>query len=170
MSEGIDPITRLKITQAHEFLNGFFKMGVDYEIPKRRLLGYTITRTSNKQIHLSVFVGLCEAAMTLLGNPDAKDVNKGHGYGSLMGTLERDRKFFDRPLQEVLDEAEERAQHPAKERARQRKARGRTAFEAYCAAQDGKTYDNKDIPGWDVLPSNIQEAWAAAAQAVLEAL
>lgn len=49
---------------------------------------------------------------------------------------------------------------------------GRVAFEAYCAAVGGKTFDGKPIPGWDELHGDrlkVQGGWEAAAKVVREA-
>ncbi len=42
---------------------------------------------------------------------------------------------------------------------------GQRAFEAYCGAMDGITYDGKPIPIWQNLPDNVKVAWQTAAQA-----
>lgn len=41
------------------------------------------------------------------------------------------------------------------------------AYAAYARARDGKTHDGRDMPSWDNLGPEIQEAWETAAQAVL---
>jgi hypothetical protein len=43
---------------------------------------------------------------------------------------------------------------------------GQRAFEAYGRSTGGKTFDGRDIPKWDDLPSSIRRAWRAAACAV----
>lgn len=44
---------------------------------------------------------------------------------------------------------------------------GKMAFEAYCAVQENKTFDGREIPGWDKLPPKIQEAWCVASNMVI---
>ncbi len=44
---------------------------------------------------------------------------------------------------------------------------GQIAFEAYTATKKGKTYDNKPIPEWEELSSDVRAAWAAAAEAAV---
>lgn len=44
---------------------------------------------------------------------------------------------------------------------------GQIAFEAYSQSTGGKTYDGRDIPTWDELTERIQQAWEAAAQAII---
>ena len=49
------------------------------------------------------------------------------------------------------------------------KTLGRVAFEAYCEAVGGTTYDGKPIPGWDELSGDratVQGGWEAAAEAI----
>lgn len=49
------------------------------------------------------------------------------------------------------------------------KSLGQVAFEAYCTAVGGKTFDGKPIPGWDELHGDrlkVQGGWEAAAQAI----
>ena len=49
------------------------------------------------------------------------------------------------------------------------KTLGRVAFEAYCVAVGGRTFDEKPIPGWNELHGDrlkVQGGWEAAAQAV----
>lgn len=46
---------------------------------------------------------------------------------------------------------------------------GQVAFEAYCDAVGGKTFDGKPIPGWNELHGDrlkVQGGWEAAAQAI----
>ena len=46
---------------------------------------------------------------------------------------------------------------------------GQVAFEAYCTAVGGLTFDGKPIPGWNELHGDrlkVQGGWEAAAQAV----
>lgn len=45
------------------------------------------------------------------------------------------------------------------------KTLGRIAFEAYAKSKQGVTYDNKPIPEWGNLGSDVQIAWEAAAWA-----
>lgn len=47
-------------------------------------------------------------------------------------------------------------------------AAGRTGYEAYAKQTGGKTFDGRDMPTWDQLPDRIKDAWAAAAQGILE--
>lgn len=50
------------------------------------------------------------------------------------------------------------------------KTMGQLAFEAYCEAVGGQTFDGKPIPGWEELHGDrlkVQGGWEAAAQAVL---
>jgi hypothetical protein len=52
------------------------------------------------------------------------------------------------------------------------KTMGQVAFEAYCDAVGGKTYDGKPIPGWDELHGDrlkVQGGWEAAALAAIHA-
>lgn len=44
---------------------------------------------------------------------------------------------------------------------------GRIGYEAYAAFTNGKTFDGRDMPTWDKLPTNIQAAWQAATTTVL---
>ncbi len=41
-------------------------------------------------------------------------------------------------------------------------------YEAYAKCTGGKTFDGRDMPTWTQLPQRIQDAWAAAANAILE--
>lgn len=43
------------------------------------------------------------------------------------------------------------------------------AYHAYSAATNGRTHDDRPMPTWNQLGHRIQHAWAAAAQAVLDA-
>ncbi len=43
---------------------------------------------------------------------------------------------------------------------------GREGYEAYAKSTGGKTFDGRDMPLWSSLPHRIQDAWAAAAQAI----
>jgi len=45
---------------------------------------------------------------------------------------------------------------------------GRIAFEAYGVSVGGKTYNGKDIPKWEDVGKKVQDAWRAAAVAVLQ--
>jgi hypothetical protein len=45
-------------------------------------------------------------------------------------------------------------------------ALGPVAYRAYAESTGGKTYDGHDMPGWEQLPENIRQAWAASARAV----
>ena len=48
------------------------------------------------------------------------------------------------------------------------KSPGQVAFEAYVAFSNGKSLvSGDDIPGWDALSGIIQQAWEAAAFAVM---
>lgn len=42
------------------------------------------------------------------------------------------------------------------------------AYKAYARSTGGKTFDGRDMPTWEDLPKNIQQAWRAAAEAVLQ--
>jgi hypothetical protein len=44
---------------------------------------------------------------------------------------------------------------------------GQTGYEAYAAFTGGKTFDGRDMPSWKDLPQRIQDAWNAAATAIL---
>lgn len=51
------------------------------------------------------------------------------------------------------------------------KTLGQIAFEAYCEAVGGETFDGKPIPGWTELHGDrlkVQGGWEAAAAAVME--
>jgi len=41
-------------------------------------------------------------------------------------------------------------------------------YEAYAKQTGGKTFDGRDMPTWDQLPSSIKDAWSAGAEYVLE--
>lgn len=41
------------------------------------------------------------------------------------------------------------------------------AYNAYAAETGGKTFDGRDMPKWHELPMRIQNAWRAAAGAVV---
>ena len=49
----------------------------------------------------------------------------------------------------------------------QREALGQTGYAAYATSTGGKTFDGRDMPVWEALPGRIQEAWIAAAWAVV---
>lgn len=44
---------------------------------------------------------------------------------------------------------------------------GKVGYEAYAKFTGGKTFDGRDMPKWDDLTENIQNAWRAAAHAIL---
>lgn len=46
--------------------------------------------------------------------------------------------------------------------------RGQIGYEAYAASTGGKTFDGRDMPAWAALPSNIKQAWMAAAKAIAD--
>ena len=46
---------------------------------------------------------------------------------------------------------------------------GKIAYEAYGAVTGHKNYQGLPMPAWDALPGHIQDAWVAAAQAVIDA-
>jgi len=48
------------------------------------------------------------------------------------------------------------------------KSLGQIAFEAYCEHQNWIAYNGEPIPDWDSAKPGVQEAWAAAADAVIE--
>lgn len=43
---------------------------------------------------------------------------------------------------------------------------GQVGYLAYAKSTGGKTYDGRDMPGWDDLPDAIKDAWRAAATAI----
>lgn len=43
------------------------------------------------------------------------------------------------------------------------------AYLGYAASTGGKTFDGRDMPGWQELPQRIRDAWAAAVQAAFAA-
>ena len=43
---------------------------------------------------------------------------------------------------------------------------GKTGYEAYAQSTGGKTFDGRDMPLWDDLPSRVKDAWNAATVAV----
>jgi hypothetical protein len=45
---------------------------------------------------------------------------------------------------------------------------GMVAFDAYSRATGGRTYDDRPMPAWDNLGDAIQDAWQAAARAVID--
>lgn len=47
------------------------------------------------------------------------------------------------------------------------KTMGMIAFQAYCKFTGGKTFQKKPIPPWADISEHIQQAWTAAAQAVV---
>lgn len=49
------------------------------------------------------------------------------------------------------------------------KSIGQINFEAYAAALDNRTYDDKPIPQWSALPPKVQAGWERGAEAVIEA-
>jgi hypothetical protein len=44
------------------------------------------------------------------------------------------------------------------------------AYDAYAVSTGGKTFDGRDMPGWEELPERIQAAWTAAAHRVSQSL
>lgn len=46
---------------------------------------------------------------------------------------------------------------------------GKIAFDAYSESTGGKTYNDRPIPPWSDISPHIQQAWQAAALAVVEA-
>lgn len=44
----------------------------------------------------------------------------------------------------------------------------RIGYDGYAKSTDGKTFDGRDMPGWDDLPERIRDAWKAATDAVLK--
>jgi hypothetical protein len=49
----------------------------------------------------------------------------------------------------------------------ERHARAHAGYDAYAKSTGGKTFDGRDMPAWDALPERIQEAWVAAALAIV---
>lgn len=45
---------------------------------------------------------------------------------------------------------------------------GKCAYEAYHEADDHEWLTSEHLPKWDELPKKVQDAWIAAAQAVLK--
>jgi hypothetical protein len=45
---------------------------------------------------------------------------------------------------------------------------GKVAYVAYGEVTGGKNYQGLPMPAWDELPATIQDAWVAAAQAVID--
>lgn len=45
---------------------------------------------------------------------------------------------------------------------------GKIAFDAYSESTGGKTYNDRPIPPWSDISPHIQQAWQAAALAVVE--
>jgi hypothetical protein len=43
---------------------------------------------------------------------------------------------------------------------------GQIGYEAYAVSTGGKTFDGRDMPKWDELPSRVQVAWFCAASAI----
>lgn len=43
----------------------------------------------------------------------------------------------------------------------------RAGYEAYAKSTGGKTYDGREMPKWDELPTRIQNAWKAAAKGIV---
>ena len=43
---------------------------------------------------------------------------------------------------------------------------GQTAYEAYCAAREWKSFTGEPLPQWDAVNPDIRTAWIAAARAV----
>lgn len=46
----------------------------------------------------------------------------------------------------------------------------RIAFEAYAKSKSGVTYDERPIPPWNELGQAVQNAWAASARAIMDAV
>lgn len=44
---------------------------------------------------------------------------------------------------------------------------GEIAYDAYCEAVGGKTWDDRDIPAWKDLTDKIRAAWEAGAEAAI---
>jgi hypothetical protein len=44
---------------------------------------------------------------------------------------------------------------------------GKIGYEAYAKFTGGKTFDGRDMPEWGDLTDRIQDAWRAAARAIL---
>lgn len=42
----------------------------------------------------------------------------------------------------------------------------KTAYEAYSKATENKTFDGREMPGWDDLSQPVRNAWSLAAEAV----
>lgn len=49
------------------------------------------------------------------------------------------------------------------------KSYGQTAYEAYAKSTGGLTFDGRQMPEWDDLWQNIQNAWEAAALGAITA-
>lgn len=47
-------------------------------------------------------------------------------------------------------------------------AQARRGYEGYAASTGGKTFDGRQMPGWDELPDRIKEAWRAAIVAAVD--
>jgi hypothetical protein len=45
---------------------------------------------------------------------------------------------------------------------------GKVAYEAYRTHRQGKTHDGREMPAWDDLGSDIQEAWNHAGSATID--
>lgn len=45
----------------------------------------------------------------------------------------------------------------------------KVGYESYAEKTGGKTFDGRQMPKWEELPSKIQEAWEAATHAIVEA-
>lgn len=43
---------------------------------------------------------------------------------------------------------------------------GELGYRAYSWSTDNKTFDGRDMPAWEALPEQIQQAWATAASAI----
>jgi hypothetical protein len=48
-----------------------------------------------------------------------------------------------------------------------RHERAHAGYDAYAKSTGGKTFDGRDMPAWTALPERIQEAWVAAALAIV---
>ena len=49
------------------------------------------------------------------------------------------------------------------------KSFGQIAFETYCESVNFVTYDNKPIPKWDSLSTQVKQAWEDAANEAIKA-
>lgn len=48
--------------------------------------------------------------------------------------------------------------------------RGQIGYEAYAFSTGGKTWDGRNMPKWEDLPSHIRIAWDDAAEAIEDAV